>query len=468
MSASSPAGRWSSATLASLLGVQVFQVVLAWSVLTVAGPLATAVVLALGTLPRIAMMSGLTAGLAGRFAAHRLLAVGELGRAALALAAAGVLAVSGLDFTGLLLASLLFGLVEAITEPAAGSVPALIADAAGRQRMEALRTTLFRVTVVGGGPLAGLGALLGLSTALIVGGLVFLVSAALFLSLRPRPSDADGTAPAAGHGPAAGMPGPPGADAPKAGEALALPGVRAALICTVLIELGCPGAFGVGTLLLADDRGWGAVGFGVLVGAVGLGTVLAALAPRFARRLRGSGSGLILACVLTAAAMAGLAFSPNLPLAAVLTVVMALAAAAASAATLGVLFSGPRPEALGMVMGVVMAAGALAAPLSYVLVGLVARLANPRAAVAACAVALLAAALVALSDRTLRTATAPEPPTGPQAGPPGDPAADASVDGAPVAGAPHAGPPADADAPADATGEPSADGQPGHLSAKGA
>ncbi|MFC9482731.1 MFS transporter [Streptomyces griseus] len=467
MSASSPAGRWSSATLASLLGVQVFQVVLAWSVLTVAGPLATAVVLALGTLPRIAMMSGLTAGLAGRFAAHRLLAVGELGRAALALAAAGALAVSGLDFTGLLLASLLFGLVEAITEPAAGSVPALIADAAGRQRMEALRTTLFRVTVVVGGPLAGLGALLGLSTALIVGGLVFLVSAALFLSLRPRPSDADGTAPAAGHGPAAGMPGPPGADAPKAGEALALPGVRAALICTVLIELGCPGAFGVGTLLLADDRGWGAVGFGVLVGAVGLGTVLAALAPGFARRLRGSGSGLILACVLTAAAMAGLAFSPNLPLAAVLTVVMALAAAAASAATLGVLFSGPRPEALGMVMGVVMAAGALAAPLSYVLVGLVARLANPRAAVAACAVALLAAALVALTDRTLRTATAPEPPTGPQAGLPGDPAAgaDASTTDAPHAEAPAEAP---ADAPADATGEPSADGQPGHLSAKGA
>ncbi|MFE7338094.1 MFS transporter, partial [Streptomyces fimicarius] len=240
----------------------------------------------------------------------------------------------------------------------------------------------------------------------------------------------------------------------------ALPGVRAALICTVLIELGCPGAFGVGTLLLADDRGWGVVGFGVLVGAVGLGTVLAALAPGFARRLRGSGSGLILACVLTAAAMAGLAFSPNLPLAAVLTVVMALAAAAASAATLGVLFSGPRPEALGMVMGVVMAAGALAAPLSYVLVGLVARLANPRAAVAACAVALLAAALVALTDRTLRTATAPEPPTGPPTGaPPAGPAAGADAD-ASATDAPHAD--------ADATGEPSADGQPGHLSAKGA
>ncbi|MFI7089228.1 hypothetical protein ACIBUR_37225 [Streptomyces anulatus] len=427
MSAPSPVGRWSTATLASLLGVQVFQVVLAWSVLTVSGPMATAVVLALGTLPRIAMMSGLTAGLAGRFAPQRLLAVGELGRAALALAAAGALAAGGFGFTGLLLASLLFGLVEAMTEPAAGSVPALVADPAGRRRMEALRTTLFRATVVLGGPLAGLGALLGLSTGLLVGALVFLVSAALFLSLRPRPSDG-AEAPGAGHGPGTGMPGgmpgPPGADSPKAGEVLALPGVRAALICTVLIELGCPGAFNVGTLLLADDRGWGVVGFGVLVGAVGLGTVTAALAPGFARRLRGGGAGLILACVLTAAAMAGLAFSPNLPLAVVLTALMALTAAAASAATLGVLFSGPRPEALGMVMGVVMAAGALAAPLSYLLVGLVARLAGPEAALVGCAGALLAAALVALGDRTLRTATAPEPPAG---GPPtgASPAGDA-------------------------------------------
>lgn len=423
MSAPSPVGRWSTATLASLLGVQVFQVVLAWSVLTVSGPMATAVVLALGTLPRIAMMSGLTAGLAGRFAPQRLLAVGELGRAALALAAAGALATSGFGFTGLLLASLLFGLVEAMTEPAAGSVPALIADPAGRRRMEALRTTLFRATVVLGGPLAGLGALLGLSTGLLVGALVFLVSAALFLSLRPRPSDG-AEEPGAGHGPGTGMPGPPGADSPKAGEVLALPGVRAALICTVLIELGCPGAFNVGTLLLADDRGWGVVGFGVLVGAVGLGTVTAALAPGFARRLRGGGAGLILACALTAAAMAGLAFSPNLPLAVVLTALMALTAAAASAATLGVLFSGPRPEALGMVMGVVMAAGALAAPLSYLLVGLVARLAGPEAALAGCAGALLVAALVALGDRTLRTATAPEPPAG---GPPAgaSPAGDA-------------------------------------------
>lgn len=423
MSAPSPVGRWSTATLASLLGVQVFQVVLAWSVLTVSGPMATAVVLALGTLPRIAMMSGLTAGLAGRFAPQRLLAVGELGRAALALAAAGALAAGGFGFTGLLLASLLFGLVEAMTEPAAGSVPALIAGPAGRLRMEALRTTLFRATVVLGGPLAGLGALLGLSTGLLVGALVFLVSAALFLSLRPRPSDG-AEAPGAGHGPGTGMPGPPGADSPKAGEVLALPGVRAALICTVLIELGCPGAFNVGTLLLADDRGWGVVGFGVLVGAVGLGTVTAALAPGFARRLRGGGAGLILACALTAAAMAGLAFSPNLPLAVVLTALMALTAAAASAATLGVLFSGPRPEALGMVMGVVMAAGALAAPLSYLLVGLVARLAGPEAALVGCAGALLAAALVALGDRTLRTATAPEPPAG---GPPtgASPAGDA-------------------------------------------
>ncbi|MGQ4712498.1 hypothetical protein ACUN22_02315 [Streptomyces anulatus] len=440
MSAPSPVGRWSTATLASLLGVQVFQVVLAWSVLTVSGPMATAVVLALGTLPRIAMMSGLTAGLAGRFAPQRLLAVGELGRAALALAAAGALAAGGFGFTGLLLASLLFGLVEAMTEPAAGSVPVLVADPAGRRRMEELRTTLFRATVVLGGPLAGLGALLGLSTGLLVGALVFLVSAALFLSLRPRPSDG-AEAPGAGHGPGTGMPGgmpgPPGADSPKAGEVLALPGVRAALICTVLIELGCPGAFNVGTLLLADDRGWGVVGFGVLVGAVGLGTVTAALAPGFARRLRGGGAGLILACTLTAAAMAGLAFSPNLPLAVVLTALMALTAAAASAATLGVLFSGPRPEALGMVMGVVMAAGALAAPLSYLLVGLVARLAGPEAALAGCAGALLAAALVALGDRTLRTATAPEPP----------------------AGGPSTGGPSTGASPAGAAG---------HLSAKGA
>ncbi|MET9660095.1 MFS transporter, partial [Streptomyces sp. NPDC006510] len=364
----SPVGRWSAATLASLLGVQIFQVALAWSVLRVSGPLSAAVVLALGTLPRIAMMTGLTAGLAARFAPLRLSAGGELVRAVLALGAAAALAGGRPAFVTLLVASVAFGLVEAVTEPATGGLPALVAGPADQQRMQALRTTLFRTTVVLGGPLAGLSALLGLSTALIVNAAVFVVSAAVFALLRPLPADSG--APSGAMQPMGGMPGmagPPGPDSPKLGEALALPGVRAALICTVLVELGCPGAFNVGTLLLADHRDWGVTGFGVLVGAVGLGTVTAALAPSFARSLRGSGAGLILACVLTAAAMAGLAVAPNLPVAAGLTVVMALTAAAASAATLGVLFSGPRPEALGMVMGVVMAAGALAAPLSYVL-----------------------------------------------------------------------------------------------------
>ncbi|WP_326767599.1 hypothetical protein OG978_26490 [Streptomyces sp. NBC_01591] len=446
----SPVGRWSAATLASLLGVQIFHVALAWSVLRVSGPLSAAVVLALGTLPRIAMMTGLTAGLAGRFAPLRLASGGELVRAVLALGAAAALAGSRLDFVTLLVASVAFGLVEAVTEPATGGLPALVAGPADQQRMQALRTTLFRTTVVLGGPLAGLSALLGLPTALIVNAAVFVVSAAVFALLRPLPADPgapSGAMPQMGGMP--GMAGPPGPDSPKLGEALALPGVRAALICTVLVELGCPGAFNVGTLLLAEHRDWGVTGFGVLVGAVGLGTVAAALAPSFARSLRGSGAGLILACALTAAAMAGLALAPNLPVAAVLTVVMALTAAAASAATLGVLFSGPRPDALGMVMGTVMAAGALAAPLSYVLVGVVARASGPTPALLGCAGALTAAALVGLADRSLRTASAPPPPAGP-----------------PMGGEPSPETPGAAES--DAAPDPSLPDDSGHLSAKGA
>ncbi|MFB7920821.1 hypothetical protein [Streptomyces sp. NPDC056081] len=305
MRVSSPVGRWSAATLASLLGAQIFHVVLAWSVLRVSGPMSAAVVLALGTLPRIAMMTGLTAGLAARFAPLRLAPGGELVRAVLALGAAAVLAAGTLDFTALLVASVAFGLVEAVTEPGTGGLPALVAGPADQQRMQTLRTTLFRATVVLGGPLAGLSALLGLSTALIVNAAVFVVSAAVFALLRPLPADPSAPAGAMpGPGGMPGMAGPPGPDSPKLGEALALPGVRAALICTVLIELGCPGAFNVGTLLLADHRDWGVTGFGVLVGAVGLGTVVAALAPSFARRLRGSGMGLILAFFITAGAMA--------------------------------------------------------------------------------------------------------------------------------------------------------------------
>ncbi|MFF3396436.1 MFS transporter [Streptomyces sp. NPDC002669] len=463
MRVSSPVGRWSAATLASLLGAQIFHVVLAWSVLRVSGPMSAAVVLALGTLPRIAMMTGLTAGLAARFAPLRLAPGGELVRAVLALGAAAVLAAGTLDFTALLVASVAFGLVEAVTEPGTGGLPALVAGPADQQRMQTLRTTLFRATVVLGGPLAGLSALLGLSTALIVNAAVFVVSAAVFALLRPLPADPSAPAGAMpGPGGMPGMAGPPGPDSLKLGEALALPGVRAALICTVLIELGCPGAFNVGTLLLADHRGWGVTGFGVLVGAVGLGTVAAALAPSFARRLRGSGMGLILACLLTAAAMAGLSWAPNLPVAAVLTVVMALTAAAASAATLGVLFSGPRPEAMGMVMGTVMAAGALAAPLSYLAVGAVARGWGPAPALLGCAGALTAAALVGLADRSLRTATAPEMPAGPPMGPPpsgpDDPAGTAPADPAAATSPTGEAPAADPSLPDDT----------GHLSAKGA
>jgi MFS family permease len=195
---------------------------------------------------------------------------------------------------------------------------------------------------------------------------------------------------------------------PQGGGPLAR-STRAALICTILVELGCPGAFIVGTLLIAQSQGWGAVGYALCTGAIGLGTIAARFAPSFARTFRASGSGLIAGCFATALCLAVLPLSTNLAVTVVIAAVMALAAAATSAATLSVLFTATAPDQMGTVMGLVMPAGAAAAPVSIVLVGVVGQFSIDWA-LGVCAIALGLAGLVAGFNPVLREAKPPAMP----------------------------------------------------------
>ncbi|AEE44563.1 MFS transporter [Cellulomonas fimi] len=270
-------GRLGDATLAFALG---------WAATGLGGTTA-ALVLASGGLPRVVLL--LVGGaVADRSGARRLLVAGEAALLVLAAVLAVALARFGTPTWLLAGAAAALGTVTALCLPASGSMPRRLVPDGLLARALAVRQGSGQVVLLAAAPLGGLlvgaGGLQAVAWGAVAASAVSLCSL-LVVRERADPATVDGAVRRA---------------APSAlGVVLRTPGLGAALLLTgASAALALP----VATLLvplLGRTSGWGPGATGAVTGAVGVGSVCAALLAARPARRAGRATTLPLATGLT-------------------------------------------------------------------------------------------------------------------------------------------------------------------------
>lgn len=257
--------RWLTAYAASLLGDSVYFVALGFAAAKVAPPAQVGLVMAAGAVPRAVLMLG-GGVIADRFGPRLVVIGSDSVRCALILAAAAVLALASPGLWLLVAVALVFGVVDALFMPAVGALPPRITTPDQLTRLQGMRALAIRLGTVVGPPVGGLAmGLGGAAAAFAVAGLLFATSVPLLLTTRIAELPAAERAPASQE--------------LRDGlryirrHRLVGPLVLSGALC----ELGLVGPLNVGMVLLAQERGWGAAGYGWIIAAFGLGSGASAL-----------------------------------------------------------------------------------------------------------------------------------------------------------------------------------------------
>lgn len=294
----------------SQMGNMVWYVALSWSAIQLGSPGTASVLMILSSLPTIAftLLGGV---IVDRFDTRRLMLGSDLLRTLVTLAAAGLaLLRPGIPLLAVL--ALAFGTVNAVFQPAAGSMQPRLLRPEQYGNGAALTTVAGRLATSLGGPLGGLVvAYGGLPLGLLVDAATFAVSVATLYVVRPRPI------PIAGE-----------EDETSRTNYIAdfragfwflvrhptLGPLSAALL---LMELGFSGPMNVGLAILSKQRGWGAHGIGLLLTGFGLGAVAGAVLTNRLSIRRHVGVWIAVSAALMGAALFGNALATNLPTAVV-------------------------------------------------------------------------------------------------------------------------------------------------------
>jgi MFS family permease len=222
------------------------------------------------------LLLGLPGGvLADRVPKRRLLMVTQTAQFAIAAALAALVALGRVELWHIYAAALLAGVVNAVDMP---TRQAFVTDMVGRDDLMnaiALNSALFNTTRILGPALAGaLISTVGIAVCFVLNAASFLPVVAALALVR-----------------AEGLPGP-GARAARPvahlKEGLGYVAGTPAVLLPILL-VGCVATFGMNfnvwvPLLARDDLGAGAVGFGLLMAALGVGSLTGALALAFAGR----------------------------------------------------------------------------------------------------------------------------------------------------------------------------------------
>ncbi|MFJ7271886.1 MFS transporter [Streptomyces sp. NPDC099050] len=354
--------RWLAAYTASLVGDNVYFVALAWSAQKSAGPAEVGLIMAAGALPRALLMLG-GGVVADRFDVRRVLLGSDALRCVLLLSVAAAVALTAPALWLLVAVALVFGAVDALFVPAIGALPPRITSADQLTRVTGMRSLSMRLGQIVSPPLGGLAmGLGGPAAAFTVAGLLFALSLPLLLSVRIRPVEAPPETP------------------PEPGTAwkdlldglryirrhrLIGPLVAAGAVC----ELGLTGTLNVGMVLLNAERGWGASGYGWIVGGFGAGAAASAALLALLGRLPRAGLVLCGTLLMGCAGAAAIALVPVLWIAVVLAAVVGLGAGVFGGLNSALIQTAANPAYLGRVTSVLMLTMVGLAPLSYPLVG---------------------------------------------------------------------------------------------------
>jgi MFS family permease len=178
---------WILSGAVSEAGDVAWYVGLAWSAAQVASPAGAGLVMGVGALPR-ALILLFGGALADRLDARRTMIAANLGRIVVLVGAALVVAATGLSTALLLTVAILFGAVDALYNPASGTLPRRMVRSDDLVRLAATRQLASRLAVFVGAPLGGLlVAQGGLVAVMVADAISFgVIALALAFVVRPR------------------------------------------------------------------------------------------------------------------------------------------------------------------------------------------------------------------------------------------------------------------------------------------
>ncbi|MFD0419571.1 MFS transporter [Streptomyces sp. NPDC127108] len=353
--------RWLAAYTASMIGDSVYFAALAWAAAGSGSAARTGLVLAAGAVPRAVLMLG-GGVVADRFGPRRVVLGSDAARCLVTLALAGVLLVSTPAIWLLVVAALLFGVVDALFLPSVGALPPRLTAPGELARVQGMKVLAQRVATVTAAPAGGVAVALGGPAAgFAVAGLLFALSLPLLLAVRVRELPADdraGTAEPAGRQLLSGL-------RYVRGHKVLAP----LMVVIAVTETGFSGPGNVGIVLLADERGWGATGMGWIVSGFGAGAGLAALCVAVRGRVRRAGAVLSWTALPGAAALAALALVPSVAAAVLAALLVGLLLGLGGALGGALLQTVTEPAYLGRVTSVASLLTLGVPPLCYPLTG---------------------------------------------------------------------------------------------------
>ncbi|MFJ6460972.1 MFS transporter [Streptomyces sp. NPDC091387] len=354
--------RWLSAYTASTIGDSVYYMALAWAAARTGSASQTGLVLAAGSIPRALLLLG-GGVLADRFGPRRVVVVSDTVRCLVILGLAGALLITSPTVWMLIAVALVFGAADALFLPAVGALPPRITAAGQLARVQGLRGLATRTANVVGAPLGGVAVALGGPVlAFAAAGVLFAVSLPLLLAVRMSPLPAPEQSA-----------GPTGTAWRELVDGLRHirrhPLLGPLMLVVAVSELGFVGPLNLGLILLSGERGWGASGMGWIIAAFGTGAGGSALLLAVRGRLPRAGLVMCVTVLTGAFAVAALAYTPSVPLAAGVAALIGLFAGLGGALCGALVQTAADPVYLGRVTSVSTLFTHALAPLSYPVTG---------------------------------------------------------------------------------------------------
>src|SRR5260221_6973730 len=360
---------WVATTL-SLFGDFFSYIAMAWLVLQLTGSsLALGTVLVVQALPRAALM--LVGGALADRISPRLTMLGSMGLRAVAVGPLAILVLTGgVQMWEVYTIAVVFGIVDAFFMPARSSIlPSVIADHELEPGNAVLNVTA-QVSVIIGPVLGGLiVAVFGIGWAFAGDAACFVIGFLFILWLQTAARASTGQV----H-PDGGMRGQIAAGFRYAWADI---GIRVTLIVIAVVDFAANGALGVGLPTLAHGRfGTGATGFGILLGAWGVGATAGALGAGFVPPPKRFGLLIVGLCVWLGLGITGVGLVPSLVPAALLMGFSGVSTGVVNTYAVSWLQRRTDPAMQGRVMSLVMLASMCLTPVAYAASGAIAEV-NP-------------------------------------------------------------------------------------------
>jgi MFS family permease len=365
---SGPFRKLFAATILSLFGDFFSYIAVAWLVLQLTGSsLALGAVLVVQALPRAVLM--VVGGAVSDRLSARLTMLGSMGIRAIFVAPLAVLVLTGrVQMWEVYAIAAVFGIVDAFFYPARSSIlPRVVADNELEPGNAVLNVTSQASVIIG--PVLGgvIVAALGIGWA-FAGDAACFALGFLFVLWMPvaRATTAIGM-----RQPDGGLGGQIVAGLRYAWSDI---GIRVTLIVVAVIDFAANGAIGVGLPTLVHGRfAGGAEGFGILLGAWGVGATAGALGAGVVPPPKRFGLLIVALCVWLGAGVAAVGLLHSLPLAAVVMAVSGIGTGVVNTYGISWLQRRTEPSMQGRVMSLVMLASMGLTPVAYAISGALAQ-----------------------------------------------------------------------------------------------